>query len=631
MFGFVGKYKKISWVIFGLIIASFALFGVQSYFTGGSADAVANVGKSAISQQEFGYMVEREQERLRPQVQQNPQAAQYLQSDEFKRSVLNNMIQRRLILNAARSSGLAVSEDELIEMISTVGAFQDENGKFSHERYEQVLKAQRLSTAEFEEQVSEDVIVGRLQRVIAETAFVPNVTVKNLVRQRLQEREVSQLVFSPADYREAMVVSDEDVRKYYDDNQNLFRIPERAKLEYVVLNDEVASASVVVSEQDLQDAFEARIADYQSKEQRRASHILISVTDNTDDSQWKKAKEKVDSVLSKVKANPKNFSALAKEFSNDPGSAENGGDLGMFEKGFMVKEFEDAAFGAKVGEIVGPVKTEYGYHIIRVDEVKGGQTANFDSIKEDLEKEIRKARADEAYLKASQTFTDLVYTEFDSLQPIADELKLTIQKSDWVSRESGGFNPMLNNPDLLTAVFSPEVLEEKRNTQAFEVQPGVLVSARVVEHAVEEEMKFEDVASDIKDFMKSERSLAKAKEAGETALTKLKAGEKVSGSWSKPGVVTLVNRQGLHAAGLSAVFGMDRTALPGYAGLANEDGRYVIYRVTKVTDKEDEVEGQLDAGKRQITSMTQQQQGAQYLSALRERANVRIKTDLFEQ
>ncbi len=559
MFGFVGKYKKISWVIFGLIIASFALFGVQSYFTGGSADSVANVGKSSISQQEFGYMVEREQERLRPQVQQNPQAAQYLQSDEFKRSVLNNMIQRRLILNAARSSGLAVSEDELIEMISTVGAFQDENGKFSHERYEQVLKAQRLSTAEFEEQVSEDVIVGRLQRVIAETAFFPSVTVKNLVRQRLQEREVSQLVFSPADYREAMVVSDVDVKKYYDDNQNLFRIPERAKLEYVVLNDEVASASVVVSEQDLQDAFEARIADYQSKEQRRASHILISVTDNTDDSQWKTAKEKVDSVLSKVKANPKNFSALAKEFSNDPGSAENGGDLGLFEKGFMVKEFEDAAFGAKVGEIVGPVKTEYGYHIIRVDEVKGGQTANFDSIKEDLEKEIRKARADEAYLKASQTFTDLVYTEFDSLQPVADQLKLTIQKSDWVSRDSGGFNPMLNNPDLLTAVFSPEVLEEKRNTQAFEVQPGVLVSARVVEHALEEEMKFEDVASDIKDFMKSERSLTKAKEAGEAALTKLKSGEKVSGDWSKPGVVTLVNRQGLHAEGLSAVFGMDRT------------------------------------------------------------------------
>jgi peptidyl-prolyl cis-trans isomerase D len=336
-------------------------------------------------------------------------------------------------------------------------------------------------------------------------------------------------------------------------------------------------------------------------------------------------------VLSKVKANPKNFSALAKEFSNDPGSAENGGDLGMFEKGFMVKEFEDAAFRAKVGEIVGPVKTEYGYHIIRVDEVKGGQTANFDSIKEDLEKEIRKARADEAYLKASQTFTDLVYTEFDSLQPVADQLKLTIQKSDWVSRESGGFNPMLNNPDLLTAVFSPEVLEEKRNTQAFEVQPGVLVSARVVEHAVEEEMKFEDVASDIKDFMKSERSLTKAKEAGEAALTKLKSGEKVSGDWSKPGVVTLVNRQGLHAEGLSAVFGMDRTALPGYAGLANEDGRYVIYRVTKVTDKEDEVEGQLDAGKRQITSMTQQQQGTQYLNTLREKANVRIKTDLFKQ
>ncbi|MGA0128642.1 MAG: SurA N-terminal domain-containing protein [Burkholderiales bacterium] len=631
MFGFVGKYKKISWVIFGLIIASFALFGVQSYFTGGSADSVANVGKSSISQQEFGYMVEREQERLRPQVQQNPQAAQYLQSDDFKRSVLNNMIQRRLILNAARSSGLAVSEDELIEMISTVGAFQDENGKFSHERYEQVLKAQRLSTAEFEEQVSEDVIVGRLQRVIAETAFVPNVTVKNLVRQRLQEREVSQLVFSPADYREAMVVSDVDVKKYYDDNQNLFRIPERAKLEYVVLNDEVASASVVVSEQDLQEAYEARIADYQSKEQRRASHILISVTDNTDDSQWKKAKEKVDSVLTKVKANPKNFSALAKEFSNDPGSAENGGDLGLFEKGFMVKEFEDAAFGAKIGEIVGPVKTEYGYHIIRVDEVKGGQTANFDSIKEDLEKEIRKARADEAYLKASQTFTDLVYTEFDSLQPVADNLKLTIQKSDWVGRDSGGFNPMLNNPDLLTAVFSPEVLEEKRNTQAFEVQPGVLVAARVVEHALEEGMKFEDVASDIKDFMKSERSLAKAKEAGEAALAKLKSGEKVSGDWSKPGVVTLVNRQGLHAEGLSAVFGMNRTALPGYAGLVNEDGRYVIYRVTKVTDKEDEVEGQLEAGKRQITSMTQQQQGAQYLNSLREKANVRIKTDLFKQ
>ena len=407
MFNFLKKHRIFSQIILVLIVLTFALFGVDSYLRGRDAtDVVAEIGNAGISQREYGIMVSQAQDRLRPQAQQNPQAAEYLQSDAFKRSVLNEMIQRRVLLNQAAQMGMAVSENELREVIGSVSAFFDENGQFSAEKYEQLLRAQNLSPAEFERQIEQDLIVGRLQNTISETAIVADSTVRRLVKQRGQQREVSQLIFSPVEYREKITVTDEDTKKYFDDNKELFKLPERARVEYLVLNEEAAAETVSVTDAELEQSYNDRLSEFQTKEERRASHILISVAESASSDEKDAAKKIAIEVLAKLNAKEGSFAELAKQFSNDPGSAENGGDLGFFEKGLMVESFDEAVFSASVGEIQGPIETQYGFHIIRLDEIKPLETIPIDEVREQLEKDIKQSKVEEAYIKASQTFSD---------------------------------------------------------------------------------------------------------------------------------------------------------------------------------------------------------------------------------
>ena len=629
MFDFISKYKIFSQAILVLIVLTFALFGVDSYFRGqDSAQVVAEVGNSAISQQELSMMVRQEQDRLRPQTQANPQAAEYLQTPEFKNSVLNNIIQRRLLLNQAKSMGMMVSPEELREVISGVPAFFDDSGEFSVEKYERLLKAQNLSPTEFEIQITQDLLVGRLQNVVTQTAIVSDSVVSRLVKQRGQQREVSQLIFSPAKYREAITVTDEEVRAYFDDNRSLFVLPERAKVEYLVLNEESAAASVSVSEEELEQTYQDRLSEFQTVEERKASHILISVIEDAPDSEKAAAKAKAEELLAVIKDDPSQFGPLALEFSNDPGSAENDGDLGFLSRGLMVEPFDKALFESDKGAIVGPIQTQYGFHIIRVDDVKNVETTPFSEVKADIEKDIRKSKVEETYLSASQLFSDRVYTDYDSLLPVAEELGLTVQTSDWVTRESAGYNTLLDKPELLQAIFSAESLDEKRNTEAFEVQPKTLVAARVIEYALEEDMAFDDVAGEVKDFLKSQGALDKAVAEGESALAALEAGQEVEGAeWSNPGMVTLVKRQGLHPEGLRAVFGVSKDTLPAHVGMPIDDGRYVVFRVSKIVDLEEVTEDDLNTAKNQLEQMMQQQQMSAYIASLREKANVRINSD----
>lgn len=634
MFDLVTKNKRLVYVVLGLIILTFAFFGVESYFTGsGNRVALAEFGKTRITEQEFSSNFRQTQDRLRQQAQQNPQLDTYLNSPEFKRAVLDDMIQRRLLLGEAGRQGMAVSVDELRAQISGVEAFYDENGNFSIDRYERLLRAQNMTPAGFESQIEQDLILERVRNSVSGSAFLPDMVVERLVRARAQEREVSQVVVSPADFRRDIEVSDDDARKYFEENKSLFKIPERAKVEYLVLTPEVAAANVKVSDEELRKAYETRIGEFQSPEERRASHILIAAGEGVSDEEKGKAGAKADDIYQQLKESPSRFAELAKANSDDPGSAEEGGDLGFFQRGSMVKEFEDAVFSGEVGKVLPPVQTQYGYHIIRVDGVKAVVTTPFEKVRDQLAREVRESRIQDSYNQAAQQFMDLVYTDYDSLKPAADALNLTIQRSDWVSRTSAGMNPLLNNPKLLEAVFSPESLEEKRNTQAFEVQPNTLVSARVIEHESETDMPFEDVVADIKDFRKSEGAIEAAKNYGEEALKKLQGGEAVGGlKWSKPGMVTLLRRQGLHAEGMRAVFGADVSSLPAYVGMSVDDGRYVIYKITKVVDVESVSPSEKETAARQLEQMFQQEELRSFVGSLRERANVRVdESRLFPQ
>ena len=629
MFDWITKNRIVVYAVLGFIILTFAFFGVDAYFRGGAgANDVATVGDSSITMQEFGRSIRQAQDRMRQSAQQKPELNTYLNSPEFRRAVLDEMIQRRVLLQYAAKSDMAVSPNELRSVIGSVQAFYDDSGKFSPERYEQLLRAQNMTPAAFERQVEQDLVLGRIRDSIGATAFMPEKVVDRLVRLRGQEREVSQLLVSPTQFRSEIKVSEEDAHKYFEDNKSLFRIPERARLAYLVLTPEVAAANVKISDEELRKKYQERISEFTTPEERRASHILIAVPADASKERQAEAKAKADKIYQELQASPGRFAELARANSDDPGSAEHGGDLGFFQRGFMVKEFEDAAFSLPKGKISSPVKTQYGYHIIRIDDIKPSKSTPFEQVREQILKELRESKLQQAYAEAAQRFSDLVYTEYDSLKPAADALNLTIQKSDWVSPTSGGANALLNNPKLLEAVFSSESLEKHHNTEAVEVQPNTLVSARVIEHSPPADMSFDDVKKDIVEFLKSQRAVEMAKKEGEATLEKLKKGEQAKGlAWSKSGFVSMKNLQGLHPEGARAVFGTDVTKLPAYAGISVDDGRYVIYRISQVKNVKSVSPDELKTAGQQLTQIAQQEEYASFLKGMRDRVKIKVRED----
>jgi peptidyl-prolyl cis-trans isomerase D len=629
MFDFVTKHKRLLMVVLCvLIIPPFAFFGIDFYFRGGDAGAgIATVAGTEISQQEFGIALSQAQDRMREAVRNNPQLAAQLESPQFKESVLNDLIERRVVLGWAAANGMRVSDAELRRIISGIDAFRDETGKFSGARYERLLRAQNMSPAMFENRIRQDILLGRIQSTYAATAFLPEVVAERLVRIREQRREVSQALFEPTQFMARVNVSEQDARKYYDEHPAEFRLPERARVEYVVLTPQSAAQSVTVSDAELRQAYEGRLSQYQTKENRAASHILIAAGSSASAEEKATAKSQAEDLANQLRQSPSAFGALARKFSQDPGSAEQGGSLGEFERGFMAKPIEDAVFGLKkAGEITGPIETQYGYHIIRLDGIKPVVTTPFEKVKSQLLEEVQKERAQRAYTEAAQTFSDMVYEQFESLKPVAEALKLTIQKSDWISKTGGNIDPMFNNAKLLEQIFSSESVGSRRNTEAVEVQPNVLLSARVVEHLAASAMPFEEVRSDIIEHLRIQGAVELAEKEGRAALEDLRMGKSPGLRWSPATMVTLVRRQGLHDEGVQAVFGADVSKLPAYAGVATPQGRFVIYRVTRVEDPESVSPEQIKSAAAQINQILAQEQFTALVASLRERAGVRIDT-----
>lgn len=633
MFEYVQKHKRwLQIVLLILIVPPFALFGIDFYFRDGdTGGGVARVGKMQISEQEYSRALRQAQDRMREMMRENTDPAMF-NSPQFKESVLNELIERNVALTQAHNSGMAVPTSELQKIIGGVEAFRDETGRFSRERYRQLLQSQGMTPEAFESQIRSSVMLEQLRGVYATTGFVPDSVLERLIRIREQKREVSQVVFNPAEYLKQIKVSAADAEKYYNEHLDQFKIPERVRAEFVVLSADAAQRAVQVGDEELRKAYQENLSRFQTPEERSASHILITAPATASAEDKAKAKALADDLLGQVKAAPAKFAELARKHSQDPGSAEKGGDLGSFGRGLMVKPFDDAVFAMqKTGEIAGPVETQYGYHIIRLDGIKGGQTQPFEKVKGELAEELRKAKAGKAFAEAADSFNNLVYEQYDSLQPAADALKLGIQKSDWIGREGGNMNPLLNNPKLLAALFSDEVLKNKHNTAAIEVQPGMLIAARVIEHKPAEAMPFKDVVADIQQHLAGEQAMERAKKDGEAALEKLRQGGEEKLAWSRPQMVSLQQRQGLHPEGAQAVFGAETAKLPAYVAAAAPQGRYVIYRISKVEDVGNIEDSQKKAIARQLAQMMGQEQYLAYVASLRERTNVKIDRKKLEQ
>jgi len=629
MFDFVRNKKWVVQAILGAIVVTFAFFGIDAYFRdGGSGSAIATVGDQRISQAEFGEALRRQQEQVR-ELLGNEATASVIDGPEIRAMVLDRLIQQRLLVEQASREGVLIPDADLQKLLLDIPAFRD-GERFSLAKYQEFLKSRRRTAVQFESELRGDLMAQRLSDAYAGTAIVPAAIVERVARLREQKREVRWSVIAPEQFLDRVTLAPDAAQQYYDAHQAEFRIPEKARVQYIVLSPDALSKQVTVSDEEIRAYYEQNLARFQKSEERQASHILINADKSASAETRAAAKAKVEALLTQLKRKPETFAEVAKASSQDPGSATKGGDLGFFGRGMMVKAFEDAAFGAKVGELVGPVETEFGYHIIKVSAVKPAQTTDLAQARSRIEQDLRRQKAEKRFADAAETFSNLVYEQADSLKPAADELKLTLQDSPWITRSASEI-PALNHPRLLTAIFADDAVQNRRNTEAIDVGNSTLVAARVIEHEPAAMRPFAEVSAEIKKNLLLKEAQKLAQQEGQAKLAKLRAGEQVNIAWSDPKLVSRSGAEGLPPAALQQLFRIDAAHLPAFAGADFGKGSYALLKLTKVVEPTDIKPSQ----RREITAALAQAAGQEeltaYLGSLRGASKVSVNQDLLQQ
>ena len=632
MFDFVTKNKKLIQVILFLIFLPFAFFGVDSYFRGaGVGQAVARVGDYSISQEEFSRALRERQEALQRMAQGRVDPSM-LDTPELRYATLDGLIQRRLLLDSALRAGVTVRDDRLKDLIGKQQLFQDETGQFSLVRYEQYLKSEGMTPAMFEARLRQDMALRQFADGYADTTFVPRAVVERLARVSGQQRELSHYVLSPEKFLKQVKLDAGAGKQYYDANPAEFRIPEQVRVEYLALSVEALQRQAQPDPAEVRKYYETNRNQFEVKESRQAAHIFVSVDAASGAEARQKARARAEELYQQLQKAPAGFAEMAKKHSEDPGSAANGGDLGYIGRGSMkdVPEFEEALYKLKPGEISAPVESRLGYHIIRLTAVRPAQSKGLDEVRGQIEQELGKQLAGRRFAELADGFNNVVYEQSESLKPAADLIRTAPQASGWMTR-SRAAEPLLNNPRLLAAVFSDEVLRNKRNTEAIEVAPGTLVAARIIEHRPESVQPFEEVRTALERRIALRAAGRLAVEEGRRLLGELVEGKSVQIAWSAPQIASRTELRNIPEPVIRQAFRLDTSKLPAYAGVENPQLEYTLVRVTRVQEAADlppEKAGELVGALRQVLA---QEAMSAYLAALKQKAGVTINKEFLEK
>lgn len=612
-------------VILALITVPFALWGVESYIrTAPGQDTAATVEKEKITTQEFQQAVRNQLDQFRQQFGGNIDAA-IMDNPEMRKSILDQLIDQRLVANATKSSGLIVSDATLRERISTEPSFQ-QDGKFAASRYELALKSQGLSAVGFETRIRQDMERQRFVESIVATGFAANTSVKQFLLATEQTRDIAIINVTPEQFTAQVKITGEAAKAFYEQKKAEFTTPEQIRAEYVELSVEALTPTIQVPVEETKAYYEANSGRYIQKEQRKASHILINVTPKSTELEKKAAKEKADALFAQAKKNPKEFAELAKKNSQDTGSAANGGDLGLFSRGMMVKPFEDAAFGAKKDELVGPVLSDFGYHIIRVTDIQPEKGKGLAEVTPEIEGELKKQKAARKFAELAEKFTNAAYEQSSSLKAAAEVAGLPIKQSPWMSKGQGMLPPF-SNPKLSTALFSDEVQKNKRNTEAVEVATNTLVAARALESKPAVVRPFEEVEKSIIARLTREEAGKLATADGEAKLAALKLGKAGEIKWPALLSVSRASAGGLGPNVIDAAMKADPKTLPAYVGTENPGGGYVLVQVARVNDAPAIDEAKLQTTRTRIAQSLSQQEILATLAQIRVKSDVSITKD----
>jgi peptidyl-prolyl cis-trans isomerase D len=615
--GWVGK------ALLAAITIPFALFGIDSYLNqAGNNATIAEVNGNDISVQEYANALQNLRNRL--QSEGKVDAAQ-LDSPEVKSLVLDQLINKRVLSEEIRQAKYAISNDQLATYITGMPEFQ-KDGKFSQELYDQTLEQNRITASRFEEGMRADLLAQQAQDGITKLGFVSHARAGDTYKLTHQQREVTVAEIKTKDFISQVKIDPAQVKAYYEQHKDKLRVPEQVKIEFLLLSASSLIPSIKVDDAEVKKFYDENAAKFQGNEQRRASHILIGFGVNATPEQKQQAKAKAEEILAIVKKNPKRFEELAVKESQDPGSASKGGDLGSFGRGAMVKPFEDTAFGMKVGQISDIVESEFGFHIIKVTEITG-ESSDYESLKPKIKAELLYQKAQALFTEQAENFSNMVYEQSGSLQPAAKAFNGQVQTSDWISREEGA--KFFKNDKIMNLVFSDEVLKDRRNTEAVEISPNNLVSARVVEYKPAAPRSFDEVKGGIEDLLKLEAAAKLALTKGEAALKSLNEGKEVAGiEWIPEVTVDRKNAQGLTELAMNQVFKTNISKLPAYSGVADAKQGFLLVKVIKVDSLAPVDESAQKTAQTELNEALAAEYLAAYKQSLREKNKIKVNQKL---
>jgi peptidyl-prolyl cis-trans isomerase D len=459
---------------------------------------------------------------------------------------------------------------------------------------------------------------------VSGTAFTPPALASTTINAFYDSREIQVARFNPDSFASKVTVSDADIETYYKDHTAQFQAPERADIEYLVLDIEAAKKNIVLSDADLKTYYQENTARFGTKEERRASHILITAPASMSAADREKAKAKAEQLLAEVKKAPNTFADVARKNSQDPGSAEKGGDLDFVTRGAMVKPFEDAMFSLKKGEISGIVETEFGYHIIHLTDIKPAVVPPFEQVRATIENEARAQQATQEFAKAAEAFTDAVYQTPDSLKPAAEKLKLTIQTANNVARTPvPGATGALASRNFLSALFAPDSLERKQNTEAIEVGSSQLAAGRITQYTAAHAVPLAEVKDKIRAQLVTERAAVLAKTEGEAKLAAWTA--KADGAtFGAPMTVSRRDAQSQPLPVIDAALRADAAKLPALVGVDLGAQGYAVVRVTKVVPRTPPAPELAKQEQAQVGQSIAAAEDAAYYNLLKERFKAEI-------
>jgi peptidyl-prolyl cis-trans isomerase D len=627
MFESIRKHSKFVMILlFLLIIPSFIFVGVsQNYFTE-SSQTVARVDGHDITQQDWDNAHRAESDRLRAQ---NPNMdAKLLDSPEARYATLEKLVRDRVLVAAAQKMHLTTTDSELVrtlQEIPAIAALKKPDGSLDAEAYKALVGAQGMTPEGFEANLRKELALNQVLGSVTATSFATDVQLKQAMDALYQRREIQVARFDAAAFVSKVQVNEADLKAFYEANTGLFKQPEEATVEYVQLDLAAVAAGISLSEDDLRTYYKENAQRLAGPEERRASHILINAPKDAPAAEREKVKAKAEALLAQVRKDPKSFADVAKKESQDPGSAPSGGDLGYFGHGAMVKPFEEAVFKMKEGEISDVIESDFGYHIIELTGIKAPKVPSFEEMRPKLEADLKQQQAQRKFAEVAETFTNGVYEQSESLQPIADKLKLSIHKAEHVTRQvAPGAQGPLANARFLEALFSKDSLENKRNTDAVELAPSSLVAGRVVQYSPARTLAMDEVGDKLKQLYTQKKAAELAVEEGKAKLVQWKAKPEAA---QLPAAVEVGRDQAkdLPREVLDAAMRASTQTLPAWEGVDLGSTGYAVIKINRITERPATEAQALEQQKAQFTQWASVAEVTAYYEQLKKQFKVQMK------